>query len=332
MAEFQAMLMGGPVQADIPAMPGKTATAQKAEKGKQKQWLIAGALVVVGIAAATVFNNSQQQAEAVQRQKLEFEAATARQAAVEAQRRLEEAEVEAKQKREAEQAARLNVPKPEVRDIELRIPREAEQAARANVPAMVAIPGKNIEIGKYEVTRGQFAEFVRASGYDAGNQCVIFEDLKEGPKADERSGSHWRNPGFVQDDNHPVTCVNWYDTQAYITWLNQQTGKQYRLPSGAEWEYTCYGGRKTEYCGGDDIDAVAWYLENSSSKTHPAGRKRANSYGLYDMSGNVSEWTQDCWQGDCANRVLRGGPPQRRPAQLPKQRRRVSPRQDASVA
>ena len=89
--------------------------------------------------------------------------------------------------------------------------------------------------------------------------------------------------------------------------LNQKTGKQYRLPKEAEWEYACYGGSQTEYCGSNDINAVAWYEGNSGRQTHPVGQKQANGYGLHDMSGNIWEWMDDCWQGNCAIRVLRGG-------------------------
>ena len=170
-------------------------------------------------------------------------------------------------------------------------------------PEMIAIPGGDYEIGKFHVTRSQFAEFVNETGYDAGNKCWTIE----GGKWKERSGRDWRNPGFTQDDNHPVVCVNWNDAQAYISWLSKKTGKQYRLPEEAEWEYACHGGNQTDYCGGNDINAVAWYNENSGNQTHPAGQKLANGYGLYDMSGNAFEWMEDCLEGDCNKHARRGG-------------------------
>lgn len=170
-------------------------------------------------------------------------------------------------------------------------------------PVMIAIPGRDYEIGKFEVTRSQFAEFVNETNYDAGDKCMA----NEGGKWGERSGYNWRNPGFTQDDNHPVVCVNWNDAQTYISWLSKKTGKQYRLPKEAEWEYACYGGSQTEYCGGNDINAVAWYEDNSGGHAHPTGQKQANSYGLYDMSGNVWKWMDDCWEGNCTKRVIRGG-------------------------
>lgn len=137
--------------------------------------------------------------------------------------------------------------------------------------------------------------------------------------ATEVTQAQWRavmgdNPsGFSGCDNCPVEKVSWDDVQAYLQKLNAKTGQQYRLPTEAEWEFACYGGKKTEYCGGNDANSVAWYYENSGNKTHPVGQKQANGYGLYDMSGNVSEWTQDwewikdCYDKDCGGRVIRGG-------------------------
>ena len=178
-----------------------------------------------------------------------------------------------------------------------------QEEAKFLVPEMIAIPDRDYEMGKFHVTRGQFAEFVNETGYDAGGKCWTHE----GGKWEERSGRNWRNPGFTQGDNHPVVCVNWNDAQAYISWLSRKTGKQYRLPTEDEWEYACYSGNQTEYCGGNDINAVAWYNENSGSQTHPSGQKQANDFGLYDMSGNVLEWMEDCLEEDCGKHARRGG-------------------------
>ncbi|MDP2806230.1 MAG: SUMF1/EgtB/PvdO family nonheme iron enzyme, partial [Gallionellaceae bacterium] len=129
----------------------------------------------------------------------------------------------------------------------------------------------------------------------------------------EVTQAQWRavmgnNPShFSGCDNCPVEQVSWDDVQTYLQKLNAKTGKQYRLPTEAEWEFACYGGNKTEYCGDNDAGAVAWYDQNSGNKTHPVGQKQANGYGLYDMSGNVWEWMSDCYEGSCGRRVLRGG-------------------------
>ena len=134
------------------------------------------------------------------------------------------------------------------------------------------------------------------------------------------------SPSHFQDCPHcPVERVSWEDVQAFLRKLNVGGGR-YRLPSEAEWEYAARGGSQSrggyEYAGSDNPNAVAWYAENSGSKTHPVGQKQANEVGLHDLSGNVGEWVQDCWnenyvgaprdgqaweRGDCSRRVLRGG-------------------------
>jgi formylglycine-generating enzyme required for sulfatase activity len=125
-------------------------------------------------------------------------------------------------------------------------------------------------------------------------------------------------------DSCPVEQVSWDDAQAYLQKLNAKTGKQYRLPSEAEWEYACRAGSQQEYCGSDNADNVAWNSFNSGSflrnTPHPAATKQANAFGLFDMSGNVWEWVADsyhdnyngapvdgsAWEGG-SKRVLRGG-------------------------
>lgn len=120
----------------------------------------------------------------------------------------------------------------------------------------------------------------------------------------------------------PVEKVSFNEVQEFIKELNAKTGQQYRLPSEAEWEYACRANQGATYCGGDDLDAVAWHRSNADGKTHPVGGKAANPFGLHDMSGNVWEWTADCWHGNyqaapengsawmtggCGRRVVRGG-------------------------
>lgn len=115
------------------------------------------------------------------------------------------------------------------------------------------------------------------------------------------------NPSDMQGDDLPVEQVSWNDCQTFISKLNKQTGKNYRLPTEAEWEYACKGGKYSKgykYSGSDDIDKVAWYDGNSDSKSHSVGQKQPNELGLYDMSGNVWEWCQDMHEG---TGMCRGG-------------------------
>ena len=131
------------------------------------------------------------------------------------------------------------------------------------------------------------------------------------------------NPSNFSGTNLPVEGVSWDDCQTFIKKLNQLTGKNFRLPTEAEWEYAARGGQKSKgykYAGSNALSDVAWYWDNSSSKTHPVKQKQANELGLYDMSGNVWEWCQD-WYGNYGSaaqtnptgpssgsyRVIRGG-------------------------
>lgn len=123
-------------------------------------------------------------------------------------------------------------------------------------------------IGKYEVTQGQWRKI-----------------MDNNPSRFSKCG-----------DDCPVEQITWRDAQEFIRRLNSLSGKKYRLPTEAEWEYACKSGGKEEaFCGGGDFDAVAWHEKNSGGSTHPVGQKKPNSLGVYDMSGNVWEWLQDFW-------------------------------------
>lgn len=124
------------------------------------------------------------------------------------------------------------------------------------------------------------------------------------------------NPSYFHGGNLPVEKVSWDDCRTFCDRLSQLTGRQFRLPTEAEWEYAARGGNRSrgyKYSGSNNLDNVGWYDGNSGRKTHPVGTKQANELGLYDMSGNVWEWTSDLWSSNYgsprngSSRVSRGG-------------------------
>ena len=146
------------------------------------------------------------------------------------------------------------------------------------------------EIGTYEVTVGEFKRFVEAENYQG-----------QKPDAEFRC-KDFMQPDFEQDDSHPVVCITWNDVKAYIVWLNGKTGKDYRLPTEAEWEYAAKGGTQTKYWWGNDIGQNNANCDNSScgdsfERTAPVGSFKPNPFDLYDTAGNVWEWVED-WYGD----------------------------------
>ena len=130
------------------------------------------------------------------------------------------------------------------------------------------------------------------------------------------------NPSKFQGDSLPVECVSWNEAQQFVLMLSQMTGRRFRLPTEAEWEFAARGGSAHHYAGCErsGLDDHGWYCVNSENNTHPVGRLRPNTLGIYDMSGNVAEWCQD-WVEEYTeaeqtnprgpregeNRVLRGG-------------------------
>jgi formylglycine-generating enzyme required for sulfatase activity len=225
-----------------------------------------------------------------------------------------------------------------------------QDAAREGLPSTYVVDegpphtvtiAKPFALGEYPVTRGEFAIFVRETGHDPKG-CLVFAS---GRWRDDQHRS-WRNTGYVQNDKHPVVCVSFDDAQAYIQWLSKKTGKTYRLPSEAEWEYAARAGTATVRFWGDGRDEACqyanvgdlyganrlkWNLENKNrvfqcndgfAYTSPVGSYKPNAFGLYDMLGNVYQWTQDCvhasykdapadgsaWLGGkCEGRAQRGG-------------------------
>ena len=142
-------------------------------------------------------------------------------------------------------------------------------------PVTIAQP---FGVGRHAVTRGQFAAFVSDTGYET-SPC---------------GGLSWRNPGFPQDDSHPVVFVSWEDAKAFATWLSRQSGRDYRLLTEAEWEYAARAGTTTPFWWGSKINpAQANY--DKQQKTVAVGNFVANLWGLYQVHGNVWEWCGDPW-------------------------------------
>jgi formylglycine-generating enzyme required for sulfatase activity len=166
-----------------------------------------------------------------------------------------------------------------------------------------------LAVGKYPVTRGEFGAFVQDTGRKLG-PC----DHWDGNSFRSEEGIFWSN-AFHQTDKHPVVCVNWDDSQAYVQWLSRKTGKRYRLLTEAEWEYAARAGTTTawywgnseadqcRYANGADLSAkahgvaAAGYVscDDKYPHTSPVGSFRPNKFGLYDMAGNVGEWVEDCY-------------------------------------
>lgn len=186
------------------------------------------------------------------------------------------------------------------------------------------------EMGRHEVTVGQFRRFVQASGYQPESEADgtggygynADYDPATTARGDAFEGRHprysWRNPGFAQDEHHPVVNVSWNDAQALARWLSATEGRRYRLPTEAEWEYACRAGTNTRYPHSDDPQALAtqanlfdqsaaplwprWQAHaltghDGHAFTAPVGSYAPNAFGLHDMVGNVWEWVQD-WHGD----------------------------------
>jgi sulfatase modifying factor 1 len=218
---------------------------------------------------------------------------------------------------------------------------------------------ESFAIGATEVTRGQYAVFVRDTRRPPpAHGCFLFgfNDVVFSTDVDEQvmdQKASWRNPGFQQTDKHPVTCVSWQDAKDYAEWLAHKTGRPYRLPSEAEWEYAAragststfqWGSNENEACRyanvGDlsllhanqivrgqaekgvaagQLDLRLVHCDDGVPYTSPVGRYQPNSFGLYDMIGNVWEYVADCWQESlpengvahdepsCAFRRVRGG-------------------------
>ena len=206
---------------------------------------------------------------------------------------------------------------------------------------------RSFAMGVTPVTVAEFRVFVDETGYKAPTSCTT-QYMNDGHFIyEEARGFSWRSPGFAQDDRHPVVCVSAIDAEAYAAWLSRKTGKSYALPNEAQYEYATRAGTTTAFFWGDTFDAKACEYSNQPDLdqgramgnvpmgpkyrfqcsdgyawTSPVANYKPNPWGLYDMQGNIWEWTSDCFNntlagqpadgstrttGDCDARSSRGG-------------------------
>tara|TARA_B110000438_G_scaffold263622_1_gene275734 strand:- start:3803 stop:4729 length:927 start_codon:yes stop_codon:yes gene_type:complete len=195
-------------------------------------------------------------------------------------------------------------------------------------------------LGRYEITTAQFRKFVGETGHETASDCRVWagEGMRNTP------GLSWRNPGYARPplDNEPVACITWPDARAYVDWLTTKTGQPYRLPTEAEWEYVAHDRNAHTFAWGENPNDGCAYAsiydqsglnrlrpttpvncDDGFAMASPVGSFPPNSYGIYDIIGNVWEWVEDCYvapyadqpddgsaymlEGGCTVRSVRGG-------------------------
>jgi len=207
------------------------------------------------------------------------------------------------------------------------------------VPQHLVTIRDKFAIGKFDVTREEYAQFVAETHRPDPDSCLTLAASGDFIS----TNGNWHSPGFPQTGRDPVVCVTWDDAQAYVSWLSSKTGHVYRLPTEAEWEYAARAGTTTaryfsddpaEFCRHTNVGDLDYFEQHPGDSgvnracrdgyafTSPVASFPPNQYALYDMLGNVMNWTEDCsnpnysgaptdgtaWQsGDCGRHVVRGG-------------------------
>lgn len=191
-------------------------------------------------------------------------------------------------------------------------------------------------VGKFEVTRGEYARFALETRQRDPDGCNVHEP----PNWPRKPGLSWHTTPFPQTGRDPVVCVSWYQAEAYTRWLSRKTGHTYRLLSESEWEYAARAGTSTEFFWGNDEKRSCEYAngvdltlvgrfptakwESAAPRnpnrghvlpchdghvfTSPVGSYKPNPFGLYDMEGNVAEWVMDCWSPSYVGAPTDGSP------------------------
>ncbi len=193
---------------------------------------------------------------------------------------------------------------------------------------------KAFAMSKTHVTRAEFAQFIRETGYKPTTLCRIWDGggLFTDPRWRDSIQHSWEDPGFPQGDDHPVVCVSWRDAQEYVAWLAKKSGKRYRLPSEAELEYAIRGGTTGRWwwegygpaCAFENVadqnlmesvpgarKAAGWihYLcRDGYAYTAPVAKFRPNKFGIYDALGNALQWAADCYADTYQGAASDGNP------------------------
>ena len=208
-----------------------------------------------------------------------------------------------------------------------------------SVPQHLVTIRHRFAIGKFDVTRDEYAQFVAETHRPDPDSCTTVEASGNGFIV---TNGNWHSTGFPQTGKDPVVCVSWDDAQAYVAWLSAKTGHVYRLPTEAEWEYAARAGTTTaryfsdspaEFCRYTNVGDLDYGEQHPGDSgylacrdgyvfTSPVGSFPPNQFGLYDMLGDVMNMTEDCWNanysgapidgaawltGECSRRVVHGG-------------------------
>jgi formylglycine-generating enzyme required for sulfatase activity len=219
-------------------------------------------------------------------------------------------------------------------------PADERNRQRVEGPPRRVVIARRIAIGRFEVTVDQFSAFLAETGMTPSNTCKVIVEFDGDSAVFGQPEASFRHPGFDTTGSYPVVCVSWHEARAYVAWLRRRTGKPYRLPTEAEWEYAARADTRTSYSFGNDETALCAHARFADLGSRfgwrgscrsdtakygpiPVGKLKPNPWGIFDMHGNAWEWVEDCWTpnpleipidgspflrpGKCEMGVIRGG-------------------------